>query len=622
MTQAVTVSNRDQLERGIARGGMAQVYLARDQLLDRPVAIKVLFPEYARDPSFVERFRREAQAAANLNHPNIVAIYDWGQERGTYFIVMEYVEGRSLRDMIRADGPLPAAKAAEIGAEIAGALAFAHRNGVVHRDIKPGNVLMTTAGQVKVTDFGIARATRGDTQEALTQTGNVMGTATYFSPEQAQGLPVDGRSDVYSLGVVLYELLTGKPPFSGDNPVAVAYKHVREEPERPSQRVPDVAPDFEQIVMAAMTKDVDARYQSADDLRDDLVRFVRGRSPLAAPVTAVVAEATGPTAASTQAVAPVTDDYDDYDDGYRGRPPRRAGKIIGGFVAAIIGLLLIGVLGYILFGLDEEGGGGGTIDVPTVVGMTFPEAEAILVDEGFEVEQNFVSAPLLTDPPDVVLAQDPAEGGKLERGGTVTLDVPEPEVTVPDDLIGKQCTDVVAQLAEIGLNATCENQDSDQPPGTVLSTTPPAGAKIERDGPIQIFQATQPEIAIPPVENLPASDAKALLEQAGFVVTTQNEASTVTAGRATRTDPPAGALATSGDAVTLFISTGPEQVAVPNTEGQDEAAATNTLTQAGFNVTVQRQAGVPPDQVGKVISQSPNSGEADQGSQINIVVGQ
>ncbi|MDQ3898685.1 MAG: protein kinase, partial [Actinomycetota bacterium] len=296
------LSGRYRVVRHLARGGMAEVYLAHDQLLDRRVAVKVLFPELAEDGSFVERFRREARAAAGLNHPNIVSVFDFGEDDGSYYIVMEYVDGTTLRDIIRSEGPVEPARAAEVGADIAAALSVAHQHGIVHRDVKPGNVLIANAtNSVKVADFGIARA--GDPRESLTMTGAVMGTATYLSPEQAQGHPIDHRTDIYALGVVLYEMLAGRPPFSGDTPMAIAYKHLSELPMAPSTHNAAVPPALDGVVLRAMEKDPDARYASADELVADLLTVgqgVGGADPtvVAAPVVA---------AGATQMMPPVTD---------------------------------------------------------------------------------------------------------------------------------------------------------------------------------------------------------------------------------------------------------------------------------------------------------------------------
>jgi len=618
MTQLADVfSNRYEIQRGIARGGMAEVYLARDQLLDRPVAVKVLFAEYARDPSFVERFRREAQSAANLNHPNIVAIYDWGQERGTYFIVMEYVRGRSLRDVVQVNGPFSPRRTAEIGAEIAGALEFAHRNGVVHRDVKPGNVLITADGGIKVTDFGIARA---GTSEALTQTGAVMGTATYFSPEQAQGHAVDGRSDVYSLGVVLYEMVTGAPPFAGESPVAVAYKHVREEPEPPSARAPDLPPDLEKIILTAMAKDPESRYQTADELRTDLLRFVRGQPPLGGPMTGLIADGTATAAVAATQAAPVAA-LDDHD------PDEHRRKRRGALVAGILGALVIAgvIIALLASGGGGGGGGGPTAEVPNVINKPFTEADAALKLSGFKVDRNDVDT---KDPPDLVLSQKPGGGEKLKKNGTVQLRVSKATFTMPT-VAGKQRAEAVNNLIAVGLqdpNNGIENQevDSDQPPGTVVGSNPAAGAQVPKVGQKVTLQiAREPEIAMPNVVGQESQTAQQLLQQAGFQVSVQSEQSdSVPSGRVTRTDPGANARVKRGSSVTMFVSTGPQNVSVPNVVGQMQNQASQTLQQAGFQVFASPQNSNNPTDNGRVLAQNPAAGQqVPKGSGVTLTVG-
>jgi eukaryotic-like serine/threonine-protein kinase len=604
-------SNRYLIERELAQGGMAEVYVARDQLLDRPVALKALFPEYAREPSFVERFRREAQAAANLNNPNIVAIYDWGNEAGTYFIVMEYVEGQSLRDLIRSEGPLDPMRAADIGAEIATALATAHRGGVVHRDVKPGNVIITQSGSVKVTDFGIARA---GTADGLTQTGSVMGTATYFSPEQAQGLPVDGRSDVYSLGVVLYEMATGVVPFTGDSPVAVAYKHVREEPVRPTERNAAIPTDLEQIILTAMAKDPDLRYQTADDLRSDLLRFRRGRPLAAGPVTALVAEmpttavaaaaGTGAVTAAATLANPVAVDE-------RGRQvvgPEYKKRRWNPWLVTL--LTLLGLTAIVLailalssaFGSDEE-----KVAVPNVVGKTLSQATTELNNAHLspEIEQ----VPNETVKTNVVFEQDPKSGDKVKKSTTVHLKVSSgigpvkiPDVTnQPVDAARKTLTDnhldvIVGDPAPSSTIAK----------GNVVSTDPPAGTTVAAGSNITIVPSAG--IPVPNVLNLPQDQAAQTLQDAGFNVQTFTEQSdTVAEGLVTRTDPPPNTASTRGATVKMFVSTGSNKVTVPEVRGQTLVNAGQTLTAQGLKWTMVETVSTPGN-AGKVLDQNPTAG--------------
>ncbi|HNH37612.1 MAG TPA: Stk1 family PASTA domain-containing Ser/Thr kinase [Microthrixaceae bacterium] len=624
------LGDRYEIHQRLARGGMAQVYLARDRSLDRPVAVKELVPEFATDPSFVERFRREAQAAANLSHPNIVGVYDWGTQDGTYFIVMEYVDGPSLSQVIRRDGPLHPRRAAELAGEVAAALGFAHSRGVVHRDVKPGNVLLTATGQSKVTDFGIARALSSPDDD-LTQAGSVMGTATYFSPEQAQGLPVDPRSDLYSLGVVLYEMVTGRPPFSGDTPLAIAYKHVQDQPAPPSTIVPEVPRGLEAIIMKLLQKRPDDRYPSAEALRADLNRYLdgdltaaeRALTGTAAGVAASGVAAAGVAAAATT-VQPAVDPgtvqpIEDVDGGPDDAPKSRTGLFVG--VIAVLLAILAGLLFWFASSLRSD-----TVAVPALIGLPRAAAQKLLDDAGLEAK--FTEEPNATVAAGLVISQDPAAKTDVDKGSTVEVVVSTgvERVEVPD-VVGKPRAEAEAALTAAGLKVTVNEVESEEAAtGTVIAQNPAARTEVDRDSMVTLDVAKSPgEETVPDVAGQNLQNAQAQLRAAGFKIAATKEAAsaTVASGLVISTDPAGGTTAKKGAAVTITVSTGVEQVSVPNVVGQTETNATNTLQGRGFNVdTSTKTVPAGDSDIGRVISQDPTSGkQADKGSTVKIVVG-
>ena len=652
--EATVINDRYEIHKRIGRGGMADVFSARDLLLDRQVAVKVLFPEFATDANFVERFRREAQSAASLSHPNIVSVYDWGKFEGTYFIVMEEVQGRTLAEILSTNKQLTSKQAAEIASEIAAALGFAHDNHVAHRDIKPANILIGTNGQVKVADFGIARALNAPTESNLTQVGSVMGTATYFSPEQAQGAQPDPRSDLYSLGIVMYEMVAGRPPFTGENPVSIAYKQVHDSPQPLVQIVADVPRSFEAIVAKLLAKDPKMRYPGAAALRDDLRRF-RNDEPVQALAAAASARANvaGAAAAGATTVNPTVarpvmsgaaraDSVPStgmvaagYPTGasadamyYDTNPSRTGWYALGAFIALIV--LVVG--GVLLFqALSGEDGDAEPAQF-VLDDYTNKPLEEVIADLTAK-NIRFVTTPEESALVAVnfVVRTDPPAGTLILKDDTVEVFFnPDPQLVPVPNVVTLPITEASALLAADGfVVGTITNEERDDlAQNTVISSDPAAGTPALQGTVVNlVVAASLKSVQVPgDVIGMTEVDARALLQAApfDFVVTTDVRSSpTVPAGTVMEIRPGPGELIPKGSDVLIIVSNGPEPVRVPAVVGRTEAQARNTLTEEGLVPSVSYvdvPAGATDD--GRVVAQSlPAGSQVDPGAAITITVG-
>jgi serine/threonine-protein kinase len=539
---------------------MAEVHKGIDVRLGRTVAVKQLRTDLAGDTVFQARFRREAQSSASLNHPSIVAVYDTGEEISTDgsdvaqpYIVMEYVEGKTLREILRQGRKILPERALEISAGVLSALEYSHRAGIIHRDIKPANVMLTPTGDVKVMDFGIARAI-ADGATTMTQTAAVIGTAQYLSPEQARGETVDSRSDVYSAGCLLYELLTGRPPFVGESPVAVAYQHVREQAAPPSALDPEIAPEVDAIVMKSLAKRLEDRYQSAAAMRDDIERWLGGE-PVLAPMAAGVQTPFLPHDQATEATAifsgsPLPEE-----------PEEKRKRWPLALLAIAVLALFVGaaVVGTVLFntGADEA-------QVPSLLNMTPDEAEAALAD--VELVLGNVSRRASEDVPQGrILSQDPEDGATLEVGSEVDVVVStgRPEVVVPD-VLGDDRHDARRELEGLGLEVSMRERESDEEKDVVVDTDPRPATRVERGSTVTVFYSDGLE-EVPSVVGMKENQARQTLERAGFTVSVERDAETRSeTGTVLRQSPEAASLHPSGTTVVITVSSYEEPTPTPS----------------------------------------------------------
>ncbi|WP_245582100.1 Stk1 family PASTA domain-containing Ser/Thr kinase [Nocardioides halotolerans] len=554
------VGGRYELGELLGRGGMAEVRKGHDTRLGRVVAIKRLRTDLASDATFQARFRREAQSAASLNHPAIVAVYDTGEEPASDgsgvsqpYIVMEFVAGRTLRDILREGRKILPERALEITSGVLSALDYSHRAGIIHRDIKPGNVMLTPSGDVKVMDFGIARAMSDS--NTMTQTAAVVGTAQYLSPEQARGETVDSRSDVYSAGCLLYELLTGRPPFVGDSPVAVAYQHVREPARPPSDHDTGLPPAVDAIVMKSLAKRLEDRYQSAAAMRSDIERYLAGRpvqAPVPAPTPPPTPEPQAPVTSTTvRPLLPPPDDYDERDDLDRRRGGSRTAILV------LLGLLVLALIGggYALFKSDLFESPPEQVQVPNLIGMTEDEARDAIGDAGLSVD-----APDFQPDEEAaageVIDQDPNRDQYVDPGTSIHLTISSglPMVDVPS-LVGSTQDEARNRLRTAKLRPQFESKESDLPQGQVLSTDPEAGQPVEQGSVVLVTISKGPH-EVPDVVGLNRSDAIKQIVDAGFQYDIRgDDKSTEPRGTVTDQLPPGGQTQPQGTTITLFVST-------------------------------------------------------------------